>query len=123
MSPDIFFTAEHVDGVLVVAPKRRGGGFIEEESRDEWPDIFELIEQDQTLGVVLDMHAIDYFGSTMMELMVAMLRRGRKRGVGVALCNLSEAGRGILEIARLDQLFSIYGSRDEAVDHFRASDS
>jgi anti-sigma B factor antagonist len=79
-------------------------------------EVLALLRQDETIkSVVLDLHRMDYCGSTALGLFVTLRRRVESRGGRMALCGLSEHGREILEVARLGQLWPVFSTRQEAL--------
>jgi stage II sporulation protein AA (anti-sigma F factor antagonist) len=88
---------------------------------------YELIERDgktvldrlaaaHAKNVVVDFDKTDYYGSTALGFFVKLWKRSRTHGGHMAFCNVSPHEREILELTRLDTLWSICGSRDEALD-------
>ncbi len=65
--------------------------------------------------VVVDFTKIDYIDSTGIGEMVGYLGRFRDSQRRLILVNPSDRIRRLLEISRLDQLFPIFDSVDEAV--------
>jgi stage II sporulation protein AA (anti-sigma F factor antagonist) len=66
-------------------------------------------------NVVVDLCRTDYCGSTALGLIVRLWRRVRQNGGRMALCNLSEHEREIFAIAKLDSLWPICLSREDAL--------
>ncbi|HUT11461.1 MAG TPA: STAS domain-containing protein [Thermoguttaceae bacterium] len=65
--------------------------------------------------VVLDLSKTTYLGSTFIELLVRAWKRLRERGGTLALCGLQPYCQEVLRISRLDTLFEILPTRDQAV--------
>ncbi|OAB60598.1 hypothetical protein AY599_14340 [Leptolyngbya valderiana BDU 20041] len=66
-------------------------------------------------GVVVDLSGVTYMDSSGVATLVRGLQLSRKKGAGLVLCGLQDRVRSIFEIARLDTVFPIAGSLDEAV--------
>ena len=66
-------------------------------------------------NVVIDFHNTDYYGSTALGFFVKLWKRVRDRNGRMAFCCLSEHEREILAATRLDKLWSICSSREEAL--------
>lgn len=67
-------------------------------------------------GVVVDLSEVTYMDSSGVATLVRGLQLSRKKGVGLVLCSLQDRVRSIFEIARLDTVFPIAGTLDEAID-------
>jgi len=66
-------------------------------------------------AVIVDLSGVSYMDSSGVATLVRGLQLSRKKGVGLVLCALQDRVRSIFEIARLDTVFSITGTLDEAV--------
>jgi anti-anti-sigma factor len=66
-------------------------------------------------GVVLDFHRTDYYGSTALGFFLRLWKRVSENGGRMAFCNVSEHEREVLAVTRLDTLWPICGSREEAL--------
>jgi len=64
--------------------------------------------------VVLDLSRTTYLGSTFIELLVRAWKRLRERGGTLVLCGLQPYCQEVLQISRLDTLFEILPTRDQA---------
>lgn len=73
--------------------------------------------------VALDLEHVEFFSSSFIELMFRLWKRLKSRGGRLALCNLHPYCREIIEITNLDSLWILAGSRDEAVEALKASES
>ena len=66
------------------------------------------------LYFIMDFHKTDYYGSTALGFFVKLWKRVRERNGRMIFCNVSEQEREILTVMRLDKLWAIRASRDEA---------
>lgn len=66
-------------------------------------------------ALVIDLGNAPYFGSSMLEAIRLLWNDLSARGGRIALCNPSEVGREILQIAKFDHVWPVYDSLDEAV--------
>lgn len=112
---DDFFSWEDFDGAVVITPKCHGGSFAEEESRAVWSDLFDQLRESDK-GVVADFHALDYFGSTMLDWIASVNKLLRTDQRKLALCNVSDAGLEVLRIARFDTLWPLCDDRQSAIE-------
>lgn len=65
--------------------------------------------------LVLDLSAVSYMDSSGLATLVEALQNSRKSNVTLALCALTPRVRSILEIARLNTVFSLFESREKAL--------
>ncbi len=66
-------------------------------------------------ALVIDLAAATYFGSSLLEAIRILWNDISAVGGHIALCNASEIGREVLEIAKFDKVWPLVGSRDEAI--------
>jgi anti-sigma B factor antagonist len=112
--PEIFATETEGD-TLVVTPGRTAGGLTAATARDEAERLDGQIHALKLAHVVMDMENAEYFGTYMLELMHCLWRQVRGAGGKLVLCHVSEIGKEILHVARLDILWPSYASRTEAL--------
>ena len=67
-------------------------------------------------AVIVDLSGVSYMDSSGVATLVRGLQLSRKKGVGLVLCSLQDRVRSIFEIARLDTVFPIASTFDEAVE-------
>jgi anti-sigma B factor antagonist len=78
--------------------------------------LLEVAEQADPPVVVLDLSHLRYFGSSLIEGMFRAWNHLKARPGGrLSLCGLTSYCREVVEITHLDQLWSIFQTRDEAV--------
>lgn len=65
--------------------------------------------------IALNFGGVDYINSTGIALIVGVLARARKSGIGVRAFGLSEHYRGIFEITRLSDFMTITDDEDGAL--------
>lgn len=71
-----------------------------------------LIKDKVPQRLILDLSAVSYMDSSAIAVLVEMLQKTRKAGGKVCLINIQPRVKGLLEIARLDTIFTI--AKDEA---------
>lgn len=64
--------------------------------------------------VFVDMEAVSYIDSSGVASLVESLQAARKAGLEFGLVSVSEAALRVLQLARLDKVFQIYATIDEA---------
>ena len=67
-------------------------------------------------AVVVDLSGVSYMDSSGVATLVRGLQLSRKKGVGLVLCSLQDRVRSIFEIARLDTVFPMADTLDEAIE-------
>jgi anti-anti-sigma factor len=67
-------------------------------------------------SVVLDFKNTDFYGSTALAFFVKLWKRVKAAGGELAFCNVSSHEREILEITRLNTLWPLCKSLDEALE-------
>ena len=66
-------------------------------------------------GVLVDMSAVSYIDSSGIASLVEAYQSARRGGTTFALVAVSDAAMRVLQLARLDQVFSIHASLKEAL--------
>ena len=67
-----------------------------------------------TGAVILDLTGLDYLDSTAVGILVGSLHRMKSENRELVLVNPRDRIASLLHVARLDSLFQIYGSVEEA---------
>lgn len=86
------------------------------ESAEFFSQTLERTLEDETGHVLIDFSRINYIDSTGIGELVGYLQRFRSQERQLILVNPSEKIGQLLQIARLDQLFPIHASVDEALE-------
>ncbi|MCA9174725.1 MAG: STAS domain-containing protein [Planctomycetales bacterium] len=113
MSLEDYFSLSEDTG-LVIQFKCRGGAFAEEASRSVWPELLGHVES-YGKDVVLDLSALKFFGSTVLDLIATINKTVHKLDRRVLLAGVSATGREVLEIARFDQFLDIFETAADAL--------
>ncbi len=66
-------------------------------------------------GVLVEMSAVSYIDSSGIASLVEAYQSARQGSTGFALVAVSDAAMRVLELARLDQVFRIHASIEEAL--------
>lgn len=119
MSKAEFFTVEHSNDVLIISPLDSIGSLEGEAVRDDWVNVLAELESTGVERAVIDLTALDYFGSIMLELIVVLWKRLSGRAGKLALCNVSPVGLEILKAAKFDTIWPVVVGVDAAVDAVR----
>jgi anti-anti-sigma factor len=73
------------------------------------------LDSSGTVRIIVDLSELPYFGSMLLDLLVVLWRRVGGRDGRLILYKPSAVGREVLSLARLDQLWPIAETRDDAV--------
>jgi len=65
--------------------------------------------------VLADLSGVTYIDSSGVASLVESLQSARKGGTTFALASVSEAAMRVLQLARLDKVFTIFGSVDDGL--------
>jgi anti-sigma B factor antagonist len=68
------------------------------------------------MPVLVDLSGVNYIDSSGIASLVESLQTARKGGGNLVLVSVSEAALRVLELARLDKVFTICGSIDEGLE-------
>jgi len=66
-------------------------------------------------NVVVDLTDVQFLDSTALSILVQGMKRSRERNGELRLCGLQQPVRMIFELTRLDRVFEIFPSEEEAV--------
>ena len=116
MSKPKYFTVEKVDDTVIFCAIGSIGSLVEDAARAEWDSLLQQVEAAGATHAVIDLGALDYFGSIMLELLVVLWKRVSAKGGKLALCNVSPVGLEILQTAKFDTLWPIVSDREQALE-------
>ena len=80
-------------------------------------EILELIESGH-IYLILNFENTNFVCSTGLGVLVSALKRARKVGGDIRLCNLKKNLRSLLDLTKLSDVFEIFKSLDEAKKDF-----
>jgi anti-anti-sigma factor len=114
MSDTRFIRSEQQGNVLVITPLFTYAMFGEPEVATELTQVQEQVDSPGTQQLIIDLGEIPYFGSTVLEWMAQLWKRVKSKGGRLAVVRPSEIGREVLSAARLERLWGIFDTRDQA---------
>ncbi len=79
--------------------------------------LHELIETG-TRSVVIDLRDVDWMNSSGLGILIGGLSAIRKSGGDLRLASVTEKIEEVLRITKLDRVFDVYGSTEEAVTSY-----
>jgi anti-sigma B factor antagonist len=102
---------ETIDGAVVVSPE----GDIDLSRSPTLRTSLKQAQAAKPMRLVVDLVNVDYMDSSGIATLVEALQNARRSGTGMLLCGLKERVRSIFEIARLETVFTIVETREEAL--------
>jgi anti-anti-sigma factor len=114
------FEIEQQGETLILTPVTNLGELTFQSVEAEANSILELLVNSSLRHVVVDFRRTDYFGTSLLGYCLKLWRRVRNQGGHMAFCNVSDHEMEILQCTRLDSLWTICGSREEALQAVRS---
>lgn len=110
---DTYVRTEALEGgVVVVTP-------VGDVDMSRSPDLRHVIQSQFARSglrrLVIDLDEVGYMDSSGLATLVEAMRTAKKNAVELVLASLSPRVRSLFEIAKLDTVFEISGSREEAI--------
>lgn len=113
------FLREQANDVFIVTPIHNLGDFDLLEVSSSCDTIVDEFRERGCRHVLLDLGQIDIFGSAAIGLFLRLWKRVRDTEGMMLVCNASPQERNVLRHTRLDTLWPVVGSREDAMDHIR----
>ena len=98
------FTVLYVEGLIELG-----------ESAEFFSSALENVLKNENTNVIIDFTKIDYIDSTGIGELVGYLGKFSNQNRKLVLVNPSDRIQKLLKLAKLDSVFKIYGSEEEAV--------
>lgn len=92
------------------------GSFRNHEAAVELAAVLGELADQEIRHVIVDFQQVPYFGSSLLEVLLTVWGQEQPRGGAMSLCNVSAAGREVLEVTRFDSLWTLYDTRAEALE-------
>lgn len=97
------------------------GRLMDQQQADYLMEVLDKhLEGREGLHVILDMEKLLYMNSTGLNIMISVLTRTRKSGGQVLLAAVSHGVRQLFVVTKLDTVFPILDTVDEALAKLRA---
>ncbi len=110
-----YFRIEPSGDALIFSAVVNIDGLMEDEVREECDALLQQVAQNKAKHAIVDLGALDYFGSILLELMVVVWKNVSPQGGKLVVCNVSQVGREILQTAKFDSIWPIVASREDAL--------
>lgn len=76
-----------------------------------------------TIMLVVDLTEVDYMNSSGLNWLLRMFTKVRNKGGDLVIASPSDAVTKILEVSKLNSIFSIYADVNAAINHFNAHEA
>ncbi len=114
---------ETENGITVVVLGRRYSA-LDSQALEQLRELFQrALESSATACLLLDAAQTEFFDSQFLELLVQLWKRLRERGGTLAFCALRPECRESLQATRLDTIWPVFPSRQEALARLADSSS
>jgi anti-sigma B factor antagonist len=77
--------------------------------------LLKFLDENKPKKLVLNLGGVPYMDSSAIAVLVEALQRMRKTGGKIYLTNLQPRVKGLLEIARLDSIFVVVATEEDAL--------
>ncbi len=108
-------TLKEKSGILIISVEGKMVGGPDATLLSE--KLHELIEKGQKRFVV-NMEKVDWMNSSGLGILIGGLTTVRNHGGDFGLCRLGKKTKELLEMTKLDRVFRVYDSEEEAIVHF-----
>ena len=105
---------EEKDGVKICYAE----GDIDINSSPQLKKVFDKVSQAKSEKVLISLKEVGYIDSSGLATLVEILKNFRVYGGKLRLCNLSNKVKSLFEITKLEKLFDIVDTEEEAVKNF-----
>ena len=79
------------------------------------PDLKKHFEKQPPKKVIVNLEKVTYIDSSGLATLVEMLKKTKSQGGNLGLAAMSDKVKSLFEITKLDKLFAIFPSQDDAV--------
>jgi|WetSurMetagenome_2_1015567.scaffolds.fasta_scaffold18300_2 anti-sigma B factor antagonist len=66
-------------------------------------------------NIILDLSKVNFIDSTALAILIKSIRDAKEKDGDIRLCGLQQPVRMVLELTRLDKVFEIFPTREEAL--------
>ncbi len=113
------FQIEEVDDAIVITPGPRISSLDNNYLAERRTALVDAIRKTSESTVIVDFSRVGYFGSLLLDTLCVVWKQTRERSGTMCLCNLTEVSKEILNKSRLNSLWPVFSSRQEAIDSSR----
>lgn len=110
------FEIEEKDNYSVILPK---GRLMDENQASELMEEINSLLDDEMPNFILDFSNLEYLNSTGLSIFIRIFTKSRKAGGETVVCNLSNKIKELFLITKLNTIFTVTGSLNEAAEIFK----
>jgi anti-anti-sigma factor len=115
MSSTKVFRVSTVDDVMVIELLGVVSSLADDSITRELDAVRQRLRTSGCRGIVIDFGQVAYFGSSMLEAIRALWNELSPNEGRLILCNASEVGREILQVAKFDHIWPLVETREQAL--------
>ncbi|MFH1868747.1 MAG: STAS domain-containing protein [Candidatus Omnitrophota bacterium] len=111
-----FYKIDEDNGVNIITLLKDD---IDVHHNDELRKAFSNLLREGKNSVAIDLSNTTYICTIMVVTLVIMYKKSKEAGGRFAVCNVYEKVKKVLTLIKLDKIFDIFNSRQEAIDYLR----
>jgi anti-sigma B factor antagonist len=96
------------------------GELIDRNEAQELTDLVHRLSEEGQNRIVLDLSELKYMNSTGLNVLINVLTRTRKNGGDLVICGVSKKVSELLLITKLNSVFTVTDTAEEAVARFKS---
>lgn len=104
-----------VDGVTIVEVDQEYDSLDERKLSELGAQLLAAVDQAEPPVLLLDLTRTTFIGSSFLGVAIRAWKRLRDRSGRLALCHVNELCREVLQASRLDTIWELFPSREEAL--------
>ena len=81
--------------------------------------LFEILKKEPGKHLLLNFEHLDYLHSSGVRMLISLQVKLNESGCHLALCNINEEVRKILEFVDIIDMIDIYNSEEEALNYYK----
>ncbi|MBM80344.1 MAG: hypothetical protein CMJ78_07095 [Planctomycetaceae bacterium] len=109
------FVFEQSRDTLIIEPQGDSVGFRATDVDKEIQTLTQLIRLDDVSNVVFDLKQANYFGSSMIGMIIALAEEMRNHGGKAVMCDVSPQMKQMLEIMKVGLVLEQFPNRRKAL--------
>ncbi|MEX2558638.1 MAG: STAS domain-containing protein [Pirellulales bacterium] len=114
------FELEQIGATVVASVTRDLGEFDFPRIEAEVNEALDKLDESRARNLLVDFHRSEYFGSSVLGLLLKLRKQMAGCQGRMVLCGISEHQRAVLRATRLDGMWPIFATRAEALEAISA---